>query len=672
MQLSLVRTVAALTALVLLPVSSPAQPRSLHDNIQVHKLLTVPERTMRIAKDPRNNALYVLSAQGDISRIHIPPPGQQPPQRVARGVRAADGSFSWTHFNLDGEIPAGIPVDAVRQAVANGARSATNPVDGVLYVLNTDDNTLLVLPRTVVAGPADFDIPFVGSLFIDVDGIFYISLNTARANAPSIERLYSSADHGLNDTQGLALGPDGSLYVGGNRSQRNSNSIVIAKGQFNPATGGHVWRELAHTEPIPRGDVGAFNHFHPGLAIDPAGQNVFVNSGSRTEHGELAEMNGSYPNLREAPLTSAILRVPANGENLVIPADGEALAASGFLFSDGHRNAFDLSFGPGGDLFSVDNGPDWDMSDEINWVRPGRHYGFPWRMGDYDNPQQFANYDPSNDPLLQNNSWARQNGLFYNDPTYPPPPPGVRFADPILNLGPDANSYRRLDGQIVDASTEGKPVFTLTAHSSPLGLVFDNAGAMAPPFKRSGFVLRIGGSIANLINSFGDPDQDLLHLQLEKTPDGENYQARVTRLVGGFDSPIDAEIVGNRIYVIEWGNTRGLWEVILPPDDRTAVEEIESEVLPEHSALGQNYPNPFNPSTTIEYNLDVQGLVQLAIYDVLGQKVRSLVDAQQQPGRYRLQWDGRTEGGTMASSGVYIYQLNTPSGQIARRLTLLK
>lgn len=672
MQLNALTRAVALAGILFLPHMALAQPRILQDNIQVNKLLTVPERTMRIAKDPNNQTLYILSAQGDISRIFMPPPGQQVAQRIARGVQDANGTFSWTHFELNGELPADVPAAALREAVANGARSGTNPIDGKLYVLNTDENTLLILPRTVVAGAADFDIPFVGSLFIDANGVFYIGLDIARANAPTITRLYSSADHGLNDTQGLAIGPDGSIYVGGNRSQRNTNSIVIAKGQFDPATGGHIWRELAHTEPIPRGDVGAFNHFHPGIAVDPSGQNVFVNSGSRTEHGELAEMNGSYPNLREAPLTSAILRIPTNGENLVIPADGDALAASGFLFSDGHRNAFDLSFGPEGELFSVDNGPDWDMSDEINWVRPGLHYGFPWRMGNYDNPQRFANYDPNNDPLLQNSSWAKQNNLFYNDPTYPPPPAGVQFAEPIINLGPDANSYRTLDGQVIDASDSGEQVYTLTAHSSPLGLVFDNAQAMAPPFQGSGFVLRIGGSIANLINSFGDPDQDLLHIDLEKTPSGDNYQARITRLVGGFDSPIDAEIVGNRIYVIEWGNTRGLWEVILPAEKRTAVEEVAGAALPERSALGQNYPNPFNPSTTIEYNLDVRGAVHLAIYDVLGQKVRTLVDAQQKPGRYRLQWDGQTDGGIPAASGVYIYRLTTPSHQESRQLTLLK
>lgn len=662
----------ALAACLYLPTVSLAQPRILKDEIQIQKILTVPERTMRIAKDPRDGTLYILTAQGDISRIRMPSPDQQLTQRVARGIRNAEGIFAWSEFDLDGEIPADVPVEALRTAVANGARSSKNPVDGKLYVLNTDDASILLLPRTVIASASDFHLPYVSALFIDANGAFYVSLDVARANAPQIERVYSSADHGLNDTQGLAIGPDGSMYVGGNQGQRNANSIVITKGQYDPASDRHAWRELARTEPIPKGDVGAFNHFHPGLAIDPAGHNLFINSGSRTEHGELAEMNGLYSGLREAPITSAILRIPTEGENIVIPTDSQALAASGFLFSDGHRNAFDLSIGPDGELFSVDNGPDWDMSDEINWVRPGLHYGFPWRMGSYNNPQQFPDYDPSNDPLLQNNSWARQNNLFYNDPTYPPPPSGVQFTDPIINLGPDANSYRTLDGQILDGSNTNEPVFTLTAHSSPLGLVFDNDQAMAPPYTGSGFVLRIGGSIASLINSFEDPDQDLLHIDLAKTANGDNYQARVTRLVGGFDSPIDAEIVGNRIYVIEWGDTRGLWEVVLPAETRTAVEEVEIDRLPDRSTLSQNYPNPFNPNTTIDYSLEQAGQVEIAIFDVLGQKIRTLVDAHQRAGFYRLQWDGKTDTGTRAASGVYIYRLQTPSHRESRQLTLLK
>ncbi len=659
-------------SLFALPRQSTAAPRPLIDDIQIRQLMQVPERTMRIAKDPRDRSLYLQTASGDIFNIYMLPPDAEIAPLVARGEMDSDsGNFSWTQFNLEGDIPAGVPIEAIRDVAKAGSLSDTNPVNSKLYLLNADDNTIMVLPRTVVASAPEIGFAFLRALYIDDTGIFYVIRDVERARSPFAKRLYSSADHGLNDTQGLAIGPDGTMYVGGNRRQGDTNIITIVKGVLDPATGQRSWSTLARTEPIPRGDVGAFNHFHPAVAVDHAGRFVYVNSGSRTEHGELAEMNGQFPDLREAPLSSAILRVPTDGEELLIPAEAEALAASGFYFSDGHRNAFDLTIGPEGELFATENGPDWDMSDEINWVREGHHYGFPWRMGEYDNPQRFPDYDPSQDPLLQNNSWAKQNNLFYNDPTFPPPPV-ERFAEPILNLGPDANSYRALDGQIIDGSDNGKATFTLTAHSSPLGLVFDSDMAMAPPFKGSGFVLRIGGSIASLINPFADPDQDLLQLELEKTPDGENYQARVRRLVAGFDSPIDAEIIDNRIFVVEWGDTRGLWEITLPKNIATAVEEEAVAVLPTDAVLMQNYPNPFNPNTTIEYRVDAFVAVEVAIFDALGQKVRTLIAAEQAPGLYRLQWDGRTDMGLEAASGVYMYRLIAGSQRETRRLTLIK
>ena len=84
-------------------------------------------------------------------------------QRIARGVRNADGVFTWTYFDLEGDIPADVPIEALRTAVANGARSSTNPVDGKLYVLNTDDASILVLPRTVIASASDFNLPYVSA-----------------------------------------------------------------------------------------------------------------------------------------------------------------------------------------------------------------------------------------------------------------------------------------------------------------------------------------------------------------------------------------------------------------------------------------------------------------------------------------------------------------------------
>jgi glucose/arabinose dehydrogenase len=125
---------------------------------------------------------------------------------------------------------------------------------------------------------------------------------------------------------------------------------------------------------------------------------VFVNSGSRTDHGEVQSNNNAFTDAREVPLTSAILRIPANAQDLQLPNDETALKP--YLFADGTRNAYALEFAPNGDLFATDNGPDADYPDELNWIREGLHYGFPWRFGNQDNPQQFADYDSSKDVRL--------------------------------------------------------------------------------------------------------------------------------------------------------------------------------------------------------------------------------------------------------------------------------
>ncbi len=85
--------------------------------------------------------------------------------------------------------------------------------------------------------------------------------------------------------------------------------------------------------------------------------------------------------------------------------------------------------------------------------------------------------------------------------------------------------------------------------------------------------------------------------------------------------------------------------------------DAKGRELPAHFALSQNFPNPFNPTTTIKYALSEAGLVHLEIFNVLGQKVRTLIQARQAPGTYRINWDGSDEQGKRLSSGVYIYVL---------------
>jgi len=410
--------------------------------------------------------------------------------------------------------------------------------------------------------------------YLKYNGDIY-RVNLMPGSGSTSTRVYGAADHGIaTSALGMAIGPDGTIYLLGNTTTNSGNSTFarVMKGVPN-SVGSRVWSLLARTEPYPLSRT-AFDHLMSGMRISPDGAWLYLNSGSRTDHGEVESTSGLYPNLRETGLTAKILRLPTSGSNLILTNDLTALRSAGYIFAEGTRNAFALAFAPNGDLFAIDNGPDRDMSDELNWIRPGLHYGFPWRMGGADNPQQFPNYNPTNDLLLDPRYTAVKSGAYHNDPTFPPPP--TNFFEPVINLGPDADSYRDpADGSIKDASDLAQTLSTFTAHRSPLGLVFDGAGAIAPPFRQHGFMLSwtqgdpTGNSVAG---PFMDPSQDLVDLDL--TPLGTNYQARVTRLVGGFSNPIDAEIISNKIYVIEYSGNQGIWEISFAPASFTPAPAV--------------------------------------------------------------------------------------------------
>jgi len=102
-------------------------------------------------------------------------------------------------------------------------------------------------------------------------------------------------------------------------------------------------------------------------------------------------------------------------------------------------------------------------------------------------------------------------------------------------------------------------------------------------------------------------------------------------------------------------------------------DEINSEnILPDAYVLEQNYPNPFNPETKIRYAIPEQGHVTLRIYNIHGQLIRTLQDANQSPGRYEKIWDGNNDFGSKVSSGVYFYQLLSNSFTQVRKMILLK
>ncbi len=103
-----------------------------------------------------------------------------------------------------------------------------------------------------------------------------------------------------------------------------------------------------------------------------------------------------------------------------------------------------------------------------------------------------------------------------------------------------------------------------------------------------------------------------------------------------------------------------------------AVVSVENQTnSPQNFSLQQNYPNPFNPTTTIHYSLSHDTDVELAIYNALGQQIRTLIDTKQSAGQQSVQWDGLNDAGKKVSSGVYVYQLRADELVETRKMMLM-
>jgi hypothetical protein len=94
--------------------------------------------------------------------------------------------------------------------------------------------------------------------------------------------------------------------------------------------------------------------------------------------------------------------------------------------------------------------------------------------------------------------------------------------------------------------------------------------------------------------------------------------------------------------------------------------------LPKSFALSQNYPNPFNPVTEISYSLPEAAQVRLSIYNVLGRRVRTLVDENQNTGRKTVHWDGKDDRGSNVASGIYFYRLDAGEYTETKKMILMR
>lgn len=461
------------------------------------------------------NSLYEIEVYGDAN--------------AACGASACvNGGSNTTALTIN---KPGIGARASSTTVGNAVRVAQSPRTKKVYVLTADGSL-----RELNLSTLDSTVVVTGN---------------AISGALPAGTFFSSV-------QGLAFGPEGNAYLVANKDLGNTNVGLVVKGAFNGTT--WSWSLLAQTAEYPDSNT-PFDHHYNGIVVSPDGQYVFVASGSRTDHGEVQNVGGAFPNTREVPLTASLFRFATNSASISLPNTDAGVAP--YLWAKGLRNSFDPAFAPDGNLFSGDNGPDSDYNEELNWIRQGLHFGFPWRLGNDDNAMASPSYNPATDTRLRPGYFGIDNGFYYNDPAFPAKPAGL--VDPIVSRGPDADLYRNTSsGGVTEASAAGGTISTFTGHRSPLGLSFDVAGRLCGDYKQQAFLLSFGAAVdRNATNGmFPDPGRDLLGIKL--IPVGSSFEIETRQLVTGFTQPIDSLLLGNKLYVIEYGAAGRIYELALP------------------------------------------------------------------------------------------------------------
>ena len=95
-------------------------------------------------------------------------------------------------------------------------------------------------------------------------------------------------------------------------------------------------------------------------------------------------------------------------------------------------------------------------------------------------------------------------------------------------------------------------------------------------------------------------------------------------------------------------------------------------MIPSEYSISQNYPNPFNPITTLQYDLPEESFVDVTIYDMLGNVVNNLVNANQSSGYKSIQWNATNNQGEPVSVGVYLYKIQAGDFVDTKKMILLK
>jgi len=170
------------------------------------------------------------------------------------------------------------------------------------------------------------------------------------------------------------------------------------------------------------------------------------------------------------------------------------------------------------------------------------------------------------------------------------------------------------------------------------------------------------------------------------TPQVENFVAIHTQIFTDIDTNPRLQqhdlirFAGQTIYIaFRHHSTQDMFGIVLDDVKVTVVDatsDFDRDIVPAVTALRGNFPNPFNPETTIKFgvrNVEVGSeFVNIEIFNVRGQKVKTLVNEYFSAGEHSVVWDGRDDAGRTVGSGVYLYRMTAGEFSETRRMVLMK
>jgi glucose/arabinose dehydrogenase len=344
-------------------------------------------------------------------------------------------------------------------------RIAAHPKSGMLYVLCLNGDLWLVDPakgekRLVL--PAEKyitgKVKYLQSLGLHIDdrGLFYIVTNERHDE---------------------------------DRPVRSHVVVYRAQDTRGDQVPDKAWEYITFDHPW---GIGPFNHGACRIAMGPDGL-LYLGVGSRTDHGERGKDEKFDPN-GETFVTASILRFDPKIEKPGIE-----------VFARGLRNPYGFDWDDQGRLFAGENGPDADHPEELNWIRLGKHYGFPYRFGSDEHPM-YADAVPAPDELV--------------------------FERPVANLGPD---------QLVG----GRLTHTFPPHAAPTGLIFYRDGELPARYKGQFFVTLFG-------NYLGKEPTGFVLVAMKIVEQDGRLAAETRNFLTGLRRPIDVCQLRGKLYLLEY------------------------------------------------------------------------------------------------------------------------